>query len=178
MCITINGKFKGMIINERENILRHAVETFGSAVYRFAYSQTRSHHQAEDVYQETFAALYTSNKVFDNDYHLKSWLMKVVVNKCRNMRREAYRRREIPSNPLEPNVLEQAAPSEETDDGTLWDIVDQLTDEFKIVIHLHYVDGYSTNEIASIVGASPATVRTRLFRGRAKVKKLLEAGEA
>lgn len=56
----------------------------------------------------------------------------------------------------------------------VWDIVDTLNNDQREAIYLFYVEGYSTEEIAKIVGVSNATIRTRLYRARAKIKQHLK----
>ena len=55
----------------------------------------------------------------------------------------------------------------------LWEAVARLPEKLRTVIHLHYAEGYSTEEIAALLGVPPATVRTRLHRGRQQLKELL-----
>ena len=56
----------------------------------------------------------------------------------------------------------------------VWDAVRQLPVQFREVIHLHYYEGYSTEEIANILKRKPATVRSDLRRGREKLKAILK----
>jgi len=158
----------------------YAIDSFGPSVYRLAYNQLLSHQAAEDVYQDVFAALFTSQKAFENDYHLKSWLMKVTSNRCKNAKRNFAKRPEfcvhITDETLPDSSVAASAESENTDESPIWEIVDGLSDEFRTVIHLHYVEGYSTEQIAEITGTSATTVRTRLFRARRKIKLAIEGG--
>lgn len=55
----------------------------------------------------------------------------------------------------------------------LWDAVARLPEKLRTVVHLHYAEGCSTEEIAGLLGIPAATVRTRLRRGRLKLKDLL-----
>ena len=52
-----------------------------------------------------------------------------------------------------------------------------LPDDLRIVVWLHYVEGYGTDEIAPLMGCRPATVRTRLHRARKKLKLELEGND-
>ena len=55
----------------------------------------------------------------------------------------------------------------------LWDAVAQLPEKLRTAVHLHYAEGYQTEEIAAMLGVPAATVRTRLRRARMKLKDLL-----
>lgn len=72
-------------------------------------------------------------------------------------------------------ITDGKAPSSEAPNvGGVWDIVDTLNNDQREAIYLFYVEGYSTEEIAKIVGVSNATIRTRLYRARAKIKQHLK----
>lgn len=159
----------------------YAIDSYGSSVYRLAYSLLRSRQNAEDIYQEVFTNLYTSSKEFENDYHLKSWLMKSTSNRCKNFKRDLARRQETASDMQDDAINAEAIVATHQNAEQyeyVWDVVDQLSENLRSVIYLHYVEGYSTEQIAEITDISAATVRTRLFRARSKIKVVLEGGES
>lgn len=161
-----------------EELLEWAVGAYGRAVYRFAFSQMGSRHAAEDIAQDVFAALYASGKRFDDSYHAKCWLMKSTLNRCRSIRRLSVHRKEVPTDPQELRAQENDEgfgkdPADATD-AFVWRLVQQLPFEQREVIHLKFVEDFSTREIARIVGVPCATVRTRLFRARRGIRKLIE----
>ena len=81
---------------------------------------------------------------------------------------QRQRRRESPWEELPDR------PAEERDEArALWEAVGQLPPPQRTVIHLHYGEGYATGEIAAILRVPAATVRTRLYRGREKLRELL-----
>lgn len=157
--------------------LPRAISLFGADVYRIAYSQMGSRQAAEDVYQEVFVKLWRSDVVFENDDHLKFWLCRVAINQCRDAKRSWQRHPEVlvDSFDAEKAVDDFQLPDRGGERGIL-DIVDALPDAMKEAVHLHYVEGYSTKDVAKICGCSPATARTRLFRARKKIKEALEEG--
>ena len=135
-----------------DTFLYDAMERCGDAVYRLALCRLGGRADAEDVYQEVFLRLLRDTTDFRDDEHLKAWLLRVTVNCCNDLRRSAWFRRTAP--------LEAALP-----------------DDLRIVVWLHYVEGYGTDEIAPLVGCRPATVRTRLHRARKKLKLELEGND-
>ena len=70
-----------------EAFLRQAMADWGDAVYRLALGQTRSRADAEDVYQDVFLRLLDSGTAFESPEHLKAWLLRVTVNRCRDLER-------------------------------------------------------------------------------------------
>ena len=73
----------------------YATEHYLDTVYRAACHNAPTVQDAEDVTQEVFVALLRSGKSFADGEHLKAWLLRVTVNKCRNLHR-AKRRTEVP----------------------------------------------------------------------------------
>ena len=63
----------------------------------------------------------------------------------------------------------------EAEEGSLLAAVGLLPPKYRAVIYLYYYEGYAAKEIAQMLGENPATVSTRLNRGRAKLKTMLES---
>lgn len=155
-----------------DTFLYDAMERCGDAVYRLALCRLGGRADAEDVYQEVFLRLLRDTTDFRDDEHLKAWLLRVTVNCCNDLCRSAWFRR---TAPLEA-APDAAAPAQDGNDE-LWQAVRALPDDLRIVVWLHYVEGYGTDEIAPLVGCRPATVRTRLHRARKKLRLELEEND-
>lgn len=158
-----------------EAFLRQAMADWGDAVYRLALGQTRSRADAEDVYQDVFLRLLDSGTAFESPEHLKAWLLRVTVNRCRDLARSGWKRRTVA---LDPEWDAPDSPARDDEDAAVWDAVGQLPEQQRTAVHLHYVEGYSTEEIASALDCRPATARTWLFRARARIRELMEADAA
>ena len=63
---------------------------------------------------------------------------------------------------------------EQPEDGAVWEQVAALPERHRLVLYLHYYQGYTTGEIAGMLGANPSTVRSRLVQARKKLKLRLE----
>ena len=79
----------------------YATEHYLDTVYRAACHNAPTVQDAEDVTQEVFEALLRSGKAFADGEHLKAWLLRVAINKCRNLHR-AKRSEEVPLPPQFP----------------------------------------------------------------------------
>ena len=147
--------------------LRNAMEIHGDTVYRLALCRLRNPSDAEDVYQDVFLRLFGQDAADWDAEHTKAWLIRATLNRCADLYRFRLRR---PTLPLE-EAADTAVAGEEA--SALWEAVGQLPEKLRIPIHLHYGEGYSTEEIAALLGVPAATVRTRLHRARGKLKELL-----
>ena len=154
--------------------VEHALDTWGGLVYRLALSQTRSPHDADDVAQDVFLKLLQDTTMFQDDEHLKAWLVRVTVNRCKELHRSAWRRRVDAMDSTSPELANLEAPAKELVTSEVWEAVHRLPKQARLIVHLHYFEGYSLDEIARITRCNPATVKTRLHRARKKLKLDLE----
>ena len=140
-------------------------ETHKDFVYRLALSYIRSAAEAEDVCQETFLKLMDSAEKVRPGKE-RAWLATVAANLCKNRLRAA--RRESGSMP--PDVR-----TEIPEKGELFYEVMALPEHERVVIHLHYFEGYDTREIAGILRISQTAVTSRMARARQRLRERLEA---
>ena len=73
--------------NNRSVLIEKAVRTNADMIYRIAYQQTGSFDDAEDILQEVSVALVTKNAPLEDEEYLRRWLIRVTVNKCRDLYR-------------------------------------------------------------------------------------------
>lgn len=160
----------------RDRLVRHAMDAWGNSVYLVALNQTRSVSDAQDVTQDVFVQLLRTDATFRDDEHLKAWLLRVCVNRCRELHRSAWFRR------VEPVDYVDALAAEATEDEALralvehpvWAALRALPEKLRVVVQLFYVEECTTEEIAGILGCRPSTVRSRLHRARKLMKLDLE----
>jgi len=123
-------------------------------------------HLAEDAVQEVFLSLLTSKPVFRDAGHEKAWLIRATLHRASDIRRRAEKR----NVPLE--TAENSPAREEG--GELLAAVRALPQKYSSVIHLHYYEGYSIQEISKLLGLPAPTVGTRLARGRERLRQMLK----
>lgn len=150
-------------VNSQE--LRTLVHDYRDSILRLAYAYLKNHHDAEDVAQDVFVAFLRSRPSFSDNAAKKSWLMTVTANKCKNVLNSAWKKRNVP-------LTEDLSYLPQKDFDVL-SFVLSLDERYRIPIHLYYYEEYSIGEIAAIIGANPATVGTRLARGRKLLKNKL-----
>ena len=151
------------VLQHGGDAFRLAFETYTDTVYRVAVHNTRSVSDAEDVTQETFLRLLQCRKAFRDTEHLKAWLLRVTINLCKNHLRDT--RREIPAEDV-------PAPLHAETDSVL-DAVRALPENERNAVYLHYYEGYTAAEIASILSSRTNTVLSWLRRGRETLRETL-----
>ena len=143
-----------------------AYEKYKNTVYSVIFSSVRNTDDAYELSQDTFIKLYTYDGSFDSEEHIKAWLIRVAINSCNNHFRS---RKHISASPI-PDDL----PGDELrDTDELLAEVMKLPEKYRVPLHLFYYEDYSITEIAKVLDLPDSTVKTRLKRGRDKLKKTL-----
>lgn len=151
-----------------EDEFDNLVKTHMDTVFRLALNYVKCRQTADDITQNVFLKFYCCNKEFESDDHIKYWLVKVTVNECKRSLMAPWRK----NVSLEDYEETISFSTEEHSD--LFQAVMDLPKKYRVVIYLHYYEGYATDEISQILGIPGATVRTQLKRGRELLKTSLE----
>lgn len=152
---------------EKEARTEQYLTEFGSNILRFAYSYLHNQSDAEEVLQETMIRFWTCQPVFENEIHAKAWFLRVAANLSKNrLRYNRFRTTD--------ELGETLAEEEREDLSFVWEAVKSLPVKYRESIHLFYQEGYSTPQIARILGQKEATVRSHLQRGRMRLKEILK----
>ncbi len=144
-----------------------AVENYGNSLYRLCMVMLKNREDAQDAVQESFLRYITKAPDFNDYEHEKAWLIRVATNVCKDMLR--FRKHESFISLDEIKNL-----SSDENNAQILGLLVSLDEKYRIIIHLHYVEGYSTDEISATLGISSANARKRLQRGRDMLRELYE----
>ncbi len=159
------------------------------AVYRFALRLTGAPDLAEDLVQETFLRAFRSWDQYTQGTAAKSWLFTICRNVFLRRRERNQRHDEIveqsggregrgpnPVNPVWVSVLgvdPEGAFFDSIVDDRIIDAINDLPEEYRTAVVLSDVEGLPYAEIAELMGVPVGTVKSRLFRGRRQLQKVL-----
>lgn len=135
------------------------VDRHSGTLYRHCYAMLRNSEDARDMVQETFLRYMRKSPALNDEQHEKAWLLTVAMNLCRNHLRQHKAHAAVP---LEEALLGTDTP----EDTPLLDRLSALPDKIRVVLLLHYVEGYKVREIASQLHLNQSTVKMRLQKGR------------
>ncbi|WP_303803867.1 sigma-70 family RNA polymerase sigma factor [Ruminococcus flavefaciens] len=144
-------------------------DKYSNAVYRMAFAYCKNKADAEDIMQEVFISRFSADIVFEDETKEKSWLLKVTVNKCRDLFRSLRYKYSLTSIPLE----EASLVCETQEESDVYHAVMSLPKKYRTVIHLFYYEEYSIKEISAITGDKETAIQTQLYRARKKLKNIL-----
>ena len=152
-------------------------DLYATDVLRVSYYYLGDRQRAEDVTQDVFVRFLTSRPTLVEGRE-KAWLLKVALNRCRDLWRGAWMKRVVLGHPafeLFPADDEIGRLAENT---TLAEAVNRLPAIFKEVVLLHYYQGYGVSEISMMLEISEGTVSSRLSRARTRLANDLKGDGA
>lgn len=150
---------------------RRAVGEYGNSLYRLCSVMTGNREDADDAVQECFLRYVEKAPEFNDGEHEKAWLIRVASNICKDILRKRKYQSFVSLDEIRNlGVCE--------DNAQILETLVSLEEKYRIVIHLHYVEGYKAREIASMLGITEAAVKKRLQRGRDALREIYgkEAG--
>jgi RNA polymerase sigma-70 factor (ECF subfamily) len=168
------------------------MDDYGNDVWNYAYFLTKSTEQADELSQEVFIRAYSGIAHFRGECSLKTWLLTITRNTTFTYRKSRFFRSSLwgetlpihteqintsqgemkPEKFVHPSAEAEAISREHVHE--IWDIVMALPDKFRELLLLHLKYELTTSEIAEMLGISAGTVKSRLSRAKAKVRKQWE----
>ncbi|MCI8946807.1 MAG: sigma-70 family RNA polymerase sigma factor [Lachnospiraceae bacterium] len=146
-------------------------EKYQNNLYIVACNICKNAEDAKDVVQDTFIQYYSFKKEFESEQHIRAWLIRVAINKAKNMNCAFWRKNKMSLEDFMETLVFETPESEE-----LFETVMNLPEKYRIVIHLFYYEDYTIHEIANILKLSESNVKVRLMRGRVLLREKLQEG--
>ena len=135
-------------------------------LYRVAWSQLPQPADREDAVQETIRRAWEKRDSLRDERYMQTWVIRILLNVCDTLRRKHAR-----MVPVERMIARQDAKACET---PLLDALFSLEERFRLPLQLRYVEEYSVREIARILRISEGTVKSRLSRGRERLREMMK----
>lgn len=148
--------------------LEEIVQEYSDTLMRIAYQYTKNMTDAEDMVQEVYIKLIKHKKLFETETHLKSWLIRVTINKCKDFLRSSWIRKTVQLS----ESMTLLTPEEEVVMAEIYDL--KAID--RTIVYLYYYEGYKIDEISTLLGKKSNTISSRLQRARKKLKDILLEG--
>jgi RNA polymerase sigma-70 factor (ECF subfamily) len=153
--------------------LREAAAEYQQALEHIAYRITGDRESARDAVQDVYVQLLTTEFAFAQKSSFKTYLYRIVINKCIDRKRQ-YARRSLLLKKHQDEPSGEPATNDFDVHVFVRNILGKMPDHFRIPMILAEVDGMSYDEIAHIQKTSSGTIRTRIFRCREKLRKELQ----
>lgn len=146
-----------------------------AAVYRYAYRLTGTVCDAEDLTQQTFLAAHQHLAQLREAAHARAWLFTILRSAYSKLKTKRFPLLATPFD-IDLEAVSEDIPEEPmVDSQRLQEAIDELPDEFKLVVLLFYFEECSYREISERLDVAPGTVMSRLARAKARLRaKLFE----
>lgn len=142
-----------------------------NTVYRVCFMYLKNTSDTEDAVQNTFIKYLEYKKEFQNEDHIKAWLIVTASNHCKNQLSHWFRK------VICLNKLEESPFFDDENNNYILDKIMTLPKKYKLVIYMYYYEGYSIKEISEKINMNDSTVRSQLHRGRKLLKTFIEEDE-
>ena len=153
-----------------EQEIRRIVKEYSNMIKRISYSYLEHSQDCEDICQTVFVKLLTGNISFDSKEHEKAWLIRTTINACHDLRKSAFFKKTVGLDEISETGVSETEPS------AILEEIGKLPGNYRAAIYLHYYEGYTTEEIADMMGKRKTAVSKYLARGR-KILKVTLADE-
>ncbi|PAQ12329.1 RNA polymerase sigma factor [Mesorhizobium temperatum] len=157
------------------------IKMHNQRLYRIARSVVRNDSEAEDIVQEAYVRAFAQLGDFRGESSLATWLSRIVINEALGRLRKRRRTVAMPQNlqaeiikfPLNPSDDPERMMAQRQILELVERATDRLPDVYRTVFVARVIEGLSIDETAELLDVRPETVKTRLHRARALVRKAL-----
>lgn len=167
-----------MVVRSEEALdLEGLMRTYGNDVLRTAYLYVKDVQTAEDIFQDVFLKVNCRLDGFRGECSLKTWLLQITINTCKDYLKSAWNRRVHTTEEFQTQQVEETgfeAVEKKQDHKIIKEVVMELPDKYKEVVLCVYYQEMSVEEAAYTLEIAVGTVKSRLSRARQKIKELLE----
>ncbi|HEY4601727.1 MAG TPA: sigma-70 family RNA polymerase sigma factor [Cerasibacillus sp.] len=165
-------------IEDRVQQIEQIMNMYGHDIKRLVYTYMKNEADTDEVTQDVFLTVYEKLSTFKGEASLRSWIYSIAINKCkdhlrswqvRNQRlKERLKQLTLSTETLSPE--QQLLKQNEIDH--LVTIIMMLPVKYREILILYYFQEFTTDEISNMLKLNPSTVRSRLSRGRKRLKQL------
>ena len=149
--------------------IERAYDAYADMLYRVALTHLQNTGDAEDAVQDVFMKYMSAAAYFQSEEHERAWLIKVTVNRCCDL----IRRRKQRTYLLLDDIAEVIPDGHGGERETLFELMEALSvveEKTRMILILHYLEGFSVEEIGKMMALSASAVKMRLSRGREALK--------
>ena len=152
--------------NEQE--AKRAIDLYSDMIRRICLLHLKNHADTEDVLQEVLLKYVLRSDVFENTEHEKAWFIRVTLNSCKDYLKSLFRHQTVPLD-----LLLEESPNISPEYLDVLEAVLSLPENYRVVIYLHYYEGYTAKEIGKLLNKKENTIYSLLSRGREQLKQIL-----
>lgn len=154
------------------------IRRYNQVLYKIGRIYGFNHQDTEDLMQDTHVAAYTQLKSFQERSSYKTWISKIMVNKCLYKLKYGYFKNEVPTEDIYEEtsaiISEEKTVLNRELSGVLEKSLEKIPVMYRSVFALREIEGFSVAETAELLGITQVNVKVRLNRARALLQKQVE----
>ncbi|WP_175987455.1 sigma-70 family RNA polymerase sigma factor [Bacillus sp. Marseille-Q1617] len=163
----------------RDVWLEAIMDEYGERITKLAYNYVKDWNVAEDIVQDVFITCYKNYQKIDEIISFKAWIYRLVINQSKDVLKSSAFRKVVLNSSLftrfaAKDLMPEKSVVKRNEEEFLSKCVLSLPVKYREVVTLYYYEECSIEEISGMVGLNPNTIKTRLSRGRGKLKKMME----
>jgi RNA polymerase sigma-70 factor, ECF subfamily len=171
------NKFTSIHVMDPDHALELIMNEYGEEIKRFIFTYTKNRSLAEDLTQEVFVNVYLKLHTFNEQSTLRTWIYSIAINKCKDYFKSWYYKKvRIFGSLTETNSGYVRSPEEmatlQAESIEMIERILSLPIKYREVLLLYYYREFSLQEIMEILDISESTAKSRLHRGRKKLKEV------
>lgn len=182
MLFDIPKQCRGEISMCKEQHLGYDMETmmtnYGNEVLRIAYLYVKDYYLAEDIFQDVFLKVNQKLMTFQGESNIKTWLIRITINTCKDYLKSAYSKRVVPMMEFKEETIISEGDfgdiEEREKNQIIRQAVSNLPNKYKDIIICVYFQEMTVAEAAKALEVAEGTVKSRLVRARKRMKIVLE----
>jgi RNA polymerase sigma-70 factor, ECF subfamily len=173
----VRGGMAGVDESGKAQLIERLIDDHEQQILKLIYFYVNDWSSAQDICQEVFIKAYNALDDFNQESTYKTWIYRIAINKCKDYKKSAYFRKNTIVDRFHRLLNKEEAGSPEDEllrsehNDTVAQHIFSLPIKYREAIILYYYEDLSTDEIGELLKVNPSTVRTRLNRGREKLKE-------
>lgn len=154
------------------------IRQYGNDVLRTAYMYVKDMHTAEDIFQDVFIKVNQKLSTFEGSSSIKTWIIRITINTCKDYLKSAYSRRVVPMMEYQEDAIISETDYDEVEKKDTKELIQKavlsLPSKYKDLVLCVYFQDMTLTEAAHALNIAEGTAKSRLSRARQKLKSLLE----
>ena len=160
-------------VNKKEHCQRMLFEKYAGKMMSVCLRYAKDQHEAKDILQVGFVKVFDYIHQFKNEGSIEGWMRRVFVSVAlRQFNRKKFRFDDIDTVGMDVIVEDPAVLAKISEDD-IHKLILQLPAGYRMVFNLNVIEGYSHEEIATMLKIQPATSRTQLLKARKMLQGLI-----
>ena len=142
---------------------------YRESMYQIAYAILKNNEDAADAMQDTILTCWEKIDTLRHARYFKTWMTRILINRCNRLYNQRSRTADLNEGTLTTALPDPATRME-------WqEMMQQLTDNQRIVVELYYAQQFKIHEIADILDITPSAVKNRLHTARKVLKQYISS---